>query len=202
MSFARVKALVVVGVLVTSAMIFVIFAITKDHQRSKGGPTGCPKDAVIADLGIPAEKDIKVKVFDASGGTVEASSVAADLKHRGFQVEAAGPVEVSKQVAVLRYGPKGVGAAWVVKAYFLLDLNDPADTDDFQVKRDDAVVEILVGSGFQKLATSTEFKFRLGQNGRPTQPPGTCGDDTADGTTKSGGDKKSDSSAKPDASKK
>lgn len=186
MSFARVRALAIVGVLVTSAMIFVIFAIVKDNQRGDDGPSGCPEDAVIANLQLPEEEQIKLRIIDASGGTVEAASLATDMKHRGFQVEEAGRAQAVKDVAILRYGPKGVSSAWVVQAYFLGEA-----TDDFQIKREDNVVDLVIGAGFQKLATSTEVIFHLGQNGRPTAPPGTCGDE---GDTDDKGSKDSKSS--------
>lgn len=174
MSFARVRALVVVGALVVCAVVFVSFALFKDRQRDAPAAQTCPKDAVIADLRLPAEKEIKINVIDASGGTVEAGGLGGELAHRGFQVnvvKSAG-TPVVNDVAILGYGPKGVGGAWVVQAQFF-----GKATSDFQLKRADNTVDLTIGSAFKKLATISEVKGSLGQLGRPTLPPGTCSDD-------------------------
>lgn len=72
-------------------------------------------------------------------------------------------------VAVLRYGPKMVGAAQVVNAYFL-----NAATLEFDIKRTDTTVDVVLGPSFRKLATQTEEKQALAAAGRATPPNGTC----------------------------
>ncbi len=175
MSFARMRAIIVVGALVTCAAIFVVFALLKDHQT--GGPTtrACPKDAVIADLRLPAEKDVKINLIDASGGRVSIGGIGAELQNRGFQVNIVAPEQPPvEDVAVLGYGPKGVGSAWVIQAYFHGDARN-----DFQLKRTDNAIDVTIGTGFRKLATISEVKGQWGQRGRPSEPPGTCANDPA-----------------------
>lgn len=174
MSFARVRALVIVGVLVIAAMVVVVVALFSDHQEKSSAVKGCPKGAVIADLRLPPEQEVKIKLYDASGGAISIDGFGNDMQNRGFQVTTADPGEEPKapvsEVAVVRYGPKAVGKAWVVQAYFLNDAKP-----EFQISRGDDVVEVVVGTGFKKLATVSEVKQALWQVGRPPAPPGTCG---------------------------
>lgn len=176
MTFARIRALVIVGLLVISATVVVVIALLNDHQKDADLASGCPKDAIIADLQLPEEKEVKIKLYNASGGTVSTGGFASTLEHRGFQVTTANPGEEPQaplsEVAVVRYGPKAVGKAWVVQAYFINNA-----TPEFQIKRTDDVVDIVLGSGFKKLATVSEVKQALWQVGRPPAPPGTCGKD-------------------------
>jgi hypothetical protein len=174
MTFARIRALVIVGVLVISATVIVVIALLNDRQGDSDLVTGCPKNAIVADLRLPQEKDVKIKLYNASGGTVSTGGFANTLQHRGFQVTTANPGEEPQtplpDVAVVRFGPKAVGSAWVVQAYFINDA-----TPEFQIGRTDDVVEVVIGSGFKKLATVSEVKQALWQVGRPPAPPGTCG---------------------------
>jgi hypothetical protein len=176
MTFARIRALVIVGVLVVAATVVVVIALLNDRQKDSNLTGGCPNDAVIADLRLPQEKDVKIKLYNASGGVVSTGSFANTLAHRGFQVSTANPGEEPQaplsEVAVVRYGPKAVGKAWVVQAYFINDV-----TPEFQIKRPDDVVDVVIGSGFKKLATVSEVKQALWQVGRPLAPPGTCARD-------------------------
>ncbi len=73
------------------------------------------------------------------------------------------------KVAALRYGPKAVGAAWLLRAYFL-NQADP----QFDTKRTDDVVDVVIGTAFKQLATTTEVNQALAQLGDPVLPPGTC----------------------------
>lgn len=174
MSFARVRALVIVGVLVLAAAIVVGAALYNDRQEKSDVVTGCPKGAVVADLQLPEEADVKIKLYNASAGAVSTDAFGNSLRSRGFQISkadpSAEPTPPTSEVAVVRYGPKAVGKAWVVLAYFLDDAKR-----EFQINRTDDVVEVVVGSGFKKLATVSEVKQALWQLGRPTAPPGTCG---------------------------
>ena len=78
MSFARVRALVVVGVLAVAAVVFVIVALVKDTQ---GGPTageGCPAGAPMADVRLPDDPaEVTVKILNGTGtpGLAETFSV-------------------------------------------------------------------------------------------------------------------------------
>ena len=62
---------------------------------------------------------------------------------------------------MIRYGPKAVGAAWVMRSYFL----DEAATE-FELDRDSDVVDIVLGDRFQELATRTEVNQSIAALGR------------------------------------
>ena len=173
MSFARVRALAVVGALVVAAAIFVTVALIKDRQSGPGQASGCAKDAVVANIRLPEPQDVKINVYSAANkSSAVANDVTNDFKNRKFKVDKHGADPLKKAVdgvAVLRYGPKMVGAAWLLRAYFL----DEANTD-FDIKRTDDSVDVIIGAKFKQLATITEVNQALAQLGNPTLPPGTC----------------------------
>ncbi|MFB9408126.1 LytR C-terminal domain-containing protein [Dactylosporangium matsuzakiense] len=180
MSFARVRALAVVGVLIVAAAIFVIVAVVKDHQ---GGPAAeggkCPEGSVLADAKLPRQQDVKVTIFNATSRSGAGSDVANDLLSRQFKeakvVTAAPNPPVNKpgdEVAVIRYGPATVGAAWLVRAYFL-----NRATAEFDKARQDDKVEIILGGKFKQLPTTTEVNQAIAALGNPELPPGTCAKD-------------------------
>ena len=74
-----------------------------------------------------------------------------------------------KGVAQLRYGPAAVGAAHLLKAYFLAQAEP-----QYNPKRKGAVVDVVIGSEFQQLATTTEVNQSLVELGAPDVPPGAC----------------------------
>ncbi|TDB72760.1 LytR family transcriptional regulator [Micromonospora sp. KC723] len=170
MSFARVRALVVVGLLAVVALVFVVVAIVKDSQSGAGANGGCPEGWPLADVALRERKDVKLNVLNGTDRPGLAREVADEFRNRQFQVKKAD--DEKKQiddVAVLRYGPKGVGSAHLLRAYFL----NEAKTQ-FDVKRQDDTVDVVLGSGFQQLATTTEVNQSLGDLGSPTAPDGTC----------------------------
>jgi hypothetical protein len=173
MSFARVRALTVVGVLFLCAVVFVVLALVKDTQTTASSGGGCPADYVPADLRLPNEnKDIKINVYNATDRPGLAENVASDFANREFTVKTKGNDPLKKKVdkiAVLRYGPKGVGAAWVLRAYFLAEADQ-----EFDIARKDDVVDVVIGTKFRQLATPTEMRQSLAALGRPTLPKGTC----------------------------
>jgi hypothetical protein len=171
MTFARIRSLVIVGVLVVAALVLVTMAILKDNQT---GPVaeGCPKDAVPADARLPSEESVKVNVYNATDTPGLASQVATELHNRKFtvvKVDTDPKAQHVDHVAILRYGPKTVGAAWLLRAYFLNKA-----TPQFDIKRADDVVDIVLGPEFRQLASVTEYHQALAQLGNPTLPKGTC----------------------------
>lgn len=185
MSFARVRALIVVGVLFVCAVIVVGVAMVKDTQRTvnvgRGGQ--CPPGHVPADLRLPEEKNIKINVYNATDRQGLAERVAFDFENREFTIvnkakikQANDPQKKSVAgVAALRYGPKAVGAAWVLRAYFLaVNVDDKDFTTEFDVNRKDDVVDVVVGAKFRQLGTVTEVNQSLAALGNPPLPKGTC----------------------------
>lgn len=172
MSFARVRALVVVGLLAVFALVFVVVALVKDSQSGAGGVQGCPAGWPLADVSLREAKDVKINVYNGSDKSGLANAVADDFTNRKFQVKKSGndPQKRSvDEVAVLRYGPKGVGSAHLLRAYFLNEA-----VNEYDPKRADDVVDVVLGGSFQQLATTTEVNQSLGDLGAPQAPENTC----------------------------
>lgn len=170
MSLARARALAIVGVLGLAAVVLVVVALVKDKQSSATTGTACPAGAVKVNLTLPEAHDVKVRVLNATGRSGLGGEVGTDFANRKFQVQK--PANANKPydgVAIIRYGPKTVGGAWLIRAYFL----DEAKTE-FDIKRTDDVVDVVIGTGYQQLGTSTEVNQSIAQLGNPTAPPGTC----------------------------
>jgi hypothetical protein len=172
MSFARVRALVFVGVLVGIALVFVVIAVVNDSQGGGIAAKGCPAGYKLANVTLREAKDVKINVYNATNQPGLANSLADDFKNRKFQVLKTGNDPLKKgieDVAVLRYGPKGVGSAHLLSAYFLAKA-----VPEYDPNRGDDVVDVVVGNNFQQLATTTEVNQSLGEIGRPVLPPNTC----------------------------
>jgi hypothetical protein len=173
MTIARIRALAIVGVLFIAALVLVTISIVKDRQTKPQG-AACGKNAVRADTRLADAENIQLNVYNASDKTGLAREIALELKQRKFKVDPDKAINdpLGKPVdgvAVLRYGPKMVGAAWVVRAYFL---NSAAL--EFDANRPDDAVDVVLGPSFKKLATQTEEKQALAQAGRARLPKGTC----------------------------
>lgn len=170
MSFARVRALVVVGLLGVLALAFVVTAIVRDSQGNAGTAAGCPDGWPLADLTLHEPKDVKINVLNATDESGRAGTVADDFRNRKFQVQKVGNAPKGvPNVAVLRYGPKAVGSAHLLQAYFLNNAKW-----EYDEKRTDDVVDVVLGNNFQQLATTTEVNQSLGDAGPPEAPKGSC----------------------------
>ena len=66
MSFARVRALVVVGVLAAIALVFVVVTLVRDTQGGRDTAEECPAGYKLADARLRLPKDIKINVFNAT----------------------------------------------------------------------------------------------------------------------------------------
>jgi hypothetical protein len=173
MSFARVRSLAVVGALVLAAIVFVTVALIKDRQSGATAAQGCPDNAVLANIKLPGdESEVTLNVYNATDKPRLATDVMNDFANRKFKRGKTGNDPLKKSVAAvaaLRYGPKAVGKAWLVRAYFL----DEAKVE-FDIKRTDDTVDVVLGTKFLELATQTEVKQALTQLGNPVLPAGTC----------------------------
>ena len=170
MSFARVRALVVVGVLAVAAVVFVVVALVRDTQGDAVAG-GCPEGSVMANVTLPDDPEqVTVRVFNGTDTAGLADSVTNEFKNRRFKTGK--PAENKKKVdgvAVMRYGPEAVGSAWLLRAYFL----NQADAQ-YDAKRKGVVVDVVIGSSFQQLATTTEVNQSLVELGEPELPVGAC----------------------------
>ena len=171
MSFARVRALVVVGVLAVAAIVFVIVALVKDSQGNEVTADNCPAGAPLADVTLPDDPaEVTVKVYNGTNTAGLADSVTNEFKNRRFTVQKPAESKTKyKGVAEIRYGPDAVGRAQLLRAYFL----DQSKLE-YNAKRKGAVIDIVIGSGFRQLATTTEVNQSLVEVGEPTLPPGAC----------------------------
>ncbi|MEO3777316.1 LytR C-terminal domain-containing protein [Micromonospora sp. B11E3] len=164
------RALVVVGLLAVVALVFVVVAVVRDTQSVAGQAAGCPEGAPLADLTLRQYKDVKINIYNATDQVGLAASVADDFRNRKFQVKKTGTERKQvDDIAILRYGPKGVGSAHLLRAFFL----DNA-TPVYEEGRKDDTVDVVLGNGFQQLATTTEVNQSLGDLGSPVAPAGTC----------------------------
>lgn len=171
MSFARVRALVVIAVLAVSAIVFVVVALVRDTQGGVTAGEGCPDDAPRANVALPDDTDeVKVRVLNGTKTAGLADRVTDDFKNRGFVMQK--PAESKRKfdrIAMIQYGPKAVGNAQLVNAYFLGKAKP-----EYNPKRTNDVVDIVIGSQFRQLATSTEVNQALIELGEPEVPPGAC----------------------------
>jgi hypothetical protein len=177
LTFARVRALAIVALLLAGALVAVYLAVSRDTTGAAATEgEGCPEGSIIADLALPDIRNVKINVYNGTNQTGLAAQLAEDFANRDFEVVEQGDDPLASEVegvAVLRYGPQAVGASYVLQAYFLND----AQTD-FDIEREDETVDVVVGSQFRQLATETEVKqsiaARATELGDPEPPPGTC----------------------------
>jgi len=168
MSFTRLRAFIVLGVLTVAALVTVIVAVVKDTQ---GGPVAdACQGLVMVNATLPQKNDqVTVKVYNGTKQVGLGSAVTSAFSNRGFKTEK--PAESKKRVndvAVLRYGPKGLSSTWVIQAYFLNQA-----TPQYDPKRTSATVDVVIGNGYQQLATPTEVNQSLSTL-QQTLPPGSC----------------------------
>lgn len=171
MSFARVRALVVVGVLAVAAIVFVVVALVRDSQGGAIADGGCPDGAPLANVTLPDDPDeVKIKILNGTSTAGLAEKVTTDFQNRGFKMEKPGESKSKfDRIAVITYGPKAVGNAQLLKAYFLGKAKP-----QYIAKRTTDVVDIVIGAQYQQLATSTEVNQSLVELGEPEVPPGAC----------------------------
>lgn len=171
MSFARVRALVVVGVLAVAAVVFVVTALVRDTQGGAVNGEDCPAGAPLADVTLPDDPaEVTVKIFNGTSTPGLADSVTNEFKNRRFTTQKPAESKTKyKGVAEIRFGPDAVGRAQLLRAYFLAQ-----SKMEYSAKRKGAVIDIVIGSQFRQLATTTEVNQSLVEVGEPTLPPGAC----------------------------
>lgn len=172
LSFARVRAIAVVTVMIIVAVVLVFRALERDEDLPVEAE-GCPEGFVPADLTLRDARDIRINVYNGTDQVGLANQVGENFANRGFDVldrDDAADSEVGEDdVAVLRYGPEAVGAAHVLQAYFL-----NTAVSQFQIDREGDVVDVVIGPGFRQLATETEVRQAIAGSGNPQLPAGTC----------------------------
>lgn len=175
MSFARIRALALIAVLVVAALVLTFMALTKGTPSSSEAQD-CPAGYVTADMELPNDnRQIKINVYNATDKPGLATKVKVDFEYRRFKVVKTGNNPLGKPVkgvAILRYGPKRVGAAYVLDAYFL-----NSAVHEYDRNRTDDTVDVVLGPSFKQLASPTEVNqafTALAGAGGPKLPKGAC----------------------------
>lgn len=154
--------------------------------RAGAAPVVCPDGMIPVSVALPDEPQIRLRVFNASSRPGVASYAASELELRGFKVEAserawdAAPGSLAgadpevaagrnDYVALIRYGPSTVGAAWVVRAYFSNQAVAQFDPDH----RGDAV-DVMLGDGYASIPSRPEVNRYIAVLGPARPPAGTC----------------------------
>lgn len=178
MNAARIRAIVIVGVLLIAAAVLAKFTISDDKQSKTSYANSCPAGTVpVVTSPLPDYSQINLKIYNGSKVPGLAQNLANQLSHRGFKVQKVGAHDdkpVTNDVVDLYYGPNTIAAAWVVRAEFLL--SDPTNNRGmhFNIKNKSTVVQVVVGKGFRQLGAKTEVNQAIAALKTPTAPPGTC----------------------------
>ncbi len=107
MTFARVRALVVVSALAVLAVAFVVYALVDDSQKGRTLAAQCPEGWPVVDLTLKKSEDIKINVFNATDAVGRAESVGSDFANRKFQVLKKGNSKTAvDEVALSASGPR------------------------------------------------------------------------------------------------
>ncbi|WP_189330296.1 LytR C-terminal domain-containing protein [Actinoplanes ianthinogenes] len=170
MGYTRLRAYLVFGVLAIAALVVVVVAVARDSQGDPAA-SGCPAGMTLVNVTLPREPaQVKLRVLNGTRRAGLADNVSAEFQDRGFKVQ---PSKDSKtkfaKVALIQYGPKSVGAAQWIRAYFLGEAEP-----QYNAARTTDVIDIIVGEQFRSLATFTEVNQSMAQIGDPTAPPGSC----------------------------
>jgi hypothetical protein len=163
MSLTRVRALVVFGVLALVALGTVGFAIAQDGSPAQTTAGPC---AGTTEVPFPDPDQVKVRVFNGTEQSGLATTIADDLRQRGFVISTVGNDPTSRKPvspAEIRYGAAGAGAAQLLKAYLV---GAKAVQDD----RKDDLVDVAVGSSKAEVAEESDAKSALAQLPRATVP--------------------------------
>jgi hypothetical protein len=161
MSLARVRALVVIGVLVFIALSTVIWAIAQDDQTRPQRRSSCKTDVKVA-TAIPPAGAVKLRVFNATDHNGLAQTAAVQLKQAGFgSITVGNKADAVEATAEVRYGPAGAGAAYLVRAHVKNSTGVPDD-------RKDATVDLILGDDYTTvgITPSGEVKAELERLGK------------------------------------
>ncbi|MCW6006284.1 LytR C-terminal domain-containing protein [Micromonospora sp. CPCC 205371] len=172
MTYGRVRAIVLIGLLTVVGGIVALVTLVADNQAADGASAGCKPGQPYADTEIRQEDKITVSVYNGTGRAGVADAVAADLSDRGFKakVEKNDPNQDEVDgIGMVRFGPEGVGSAQVVRAYLF-----GAATREYDPDKKGAVVDLIVGKDFVELARLTDKNIALADLGQPEAPAGTC----------------------------
>src|SRR5215467_9027138 len=137
MNAARIRAFVILGLLMVGALIVAFMTINKDSQTRANYTGGCPAGTIPVHVStLPPVNQINLKIWNASLHPGLAEQVAVDFRHRGFNVAKVGPNDNKPTftgVANIYYGPSTIAGAQVVRAYLLLTGNGTGQAMHFDL---------------------------------------------------------------------
>ncbi|GIF02815.1 LytR C-terminal domain-containing protein [Actinoplanes siamensis] len=168
MKDTRARAYRVIGAMAAGAAAVSVLAVVRDTQSAAMASESC---GTKVDVTFPDRAEqVTLRVLNGTRTTGLAERVSQDFANRGFATKpAARSSTAPDRVAVIEFGPKSVGAAQWIRAFFLGEA-EPR----FDAKRATDVIDVVIGSRYRQLATPTEVNQSLAQLGPPTPPPGTC----------------------------
>ena len=161
MSLARVRALIVIGVLAVIALSTVVWAIVKDDQVKTSAQSECP-DQVKAATKVPEVKAVKLRIFNATDHNGLAQTAKTQLTAAGFtNITIGNKADAVEATAEVRYGPAGVGAAYLVRAHVRGSEGVPDD-------RKDATVDLILGEEYTRvqITPAADVKAELARLGK------------------------------------
>lgn len=133
--------------------------------RPAAAPVTCPGET----LDYPANKGVRVNVFNGGSTEGRAGQVAKELKKRGFVVKGVGN-EASDYLTpvVIISGAKGHAAAFNVQRNFAAT---QADSEYVQDNREDASVDVILTSQFKDLVVAPKVDHTPGLLSCPRLSP-------------------------------
>src|SRR5215510_12502501 len=93
MTFARVRALIFVAVLLITAGTVVLTAVLRDTQTRVSTVDECPSGLVPAKTRMPERNQVTLNVYNSTGKVNLARQVGEEFKFRGFHVHKIGTVK-------------------------------------------------------------------------------------------------------------
>jgi len=153
------------GVLAALVAVAAIAATVALAKRGGADDFRCPAGAVRIDTAIPQPSDVLVRV----SGADRAAAVGQLRAHRFQASEAGAEASTAPGKATLRYGPRTVAAAWLLRAYL------PEVEPVYDPHRADGAVDVALGSGYRVVRSTSEANRALAAQGPVWPPEGTCG---------------------------
>jgi hypothetical protein len=172
-SLARMRAMIVLGILVLLAVVTAGWAIAQDSESPArlADRTPCVKSTVPFASAVPTDPaGVRTNVYNATTRIGLATQVADQLRALGFRVGKVGNDPLGSTVdapAEIRYGPAGAGTAQMLRAQF------PGSVAKL-VTRADATVDVVLGMRYESVATAAESARELARLGVPTPPAELC----------------------------
>lgn len=152
-------AAVAVGVVVLAGALVGLWRLTGlgDARDGHADAYSCPAPRP-ASLRPPAVTSVKVNVYNATPESGLAAVVADELAKRGFTVVSVGNDPLAQYVSEpfeIRAGPQGARQRDVVAAHA------PGAVVKTDEKRKDAMVDLVIGDGFTRLAEVDQAQTAL-----------------------------------------